>query len=244
MRRADFDTPSAAFLAERERIALPLDASAGSGTALDFATTLRSMQGEIGDFIEHGSQEGSAMNLSAEGRAWQTRLGTHAGSGSVANEEGATPATQQAFLTRIAPWAQDASRALGVAPEVLLAQAALESGWGQRPVRGADGQDSHNLFGIKASRAWQGDTVQTMTTEFEGGQRVSRVDAFRAYAGEDESFRDLSTLLRSAPRYRAALNTGADARAYGEALMRGGYATDPAYADKLARIAARIQSGD
>jgi peptidoglycan hydrolase FlgJ len=237
-----FETPSADFRAAVRDTALPL-----SGASEGFAGLFRQVHSEVADFIAHGadSDGGAAVALSAEGHAWQARLGTRIG-GDVAagNDEGATTAAQQAFLARIAPFANEAARALGVSPEVLSAQAALESAWGQRPVRGADGQDSHNLFGIKANAAWQGDAMQAMTSEFEGGQSVSRVDAFRAYSSDGESFRDLTGLLQRSPRYRAALNTGADARAYGEALMRGGYATDPAYADKLARIAARIQSGE
>ncbi|MFT4173470.1 MAG: glucosaminidase domain-containing protein [Rhodocyclaceae bacterium] len=234
-----FNAPSADFRAAVRDTALPLQGEGG------FAGLYRQLSGEVADFIAHGSdgRRSEAATLSVEGRAWQARLGApDAPAGDDA--EGVATLAQKQFLARIAPLAQEASRALGVAPEVLSAQAALETGWGQRSPRGADGQDSHNLFGIKATEAWQGEAVQAATHEFENGRRVPRTDDFRAYASDAASFRDLTTLLRTAPRYQAALGTGTDARAYGQALQRGGYATDPAYADKLARIAARIQSGD
>ncbi|WP_233151625.1 glycoside hydrolase family 73 protein [Pelomonas sp. KK5] len=147
-----------------------------------------------------------------------------------------TNAEQQAFLDRIAPLAREAGAKLGVAPDVLSAQAALESGWGKA-------RNGNNLFGIKAGPSWKGETKEAMTTEFEQGEPVQKSEAFRAYPDAAASFRDLTQLLAGNPRYQAALQSGSNAAAYGQALQRGGYATDPAYADKLARVAARIQAG-
>ncbi|MDH0868350.1 glucosaminidase domain-containing protein [Mitsuaria sp. GD03876] len=139
------------------------------------------------------------------------------------------------------PLARGAGAKLGVAPEVLTAQAALETGWGRSPIRAADGTSSHNYFGIKAT-GWQGAVAQAMTTEVEGGQAVARHEAFRAYASPAQSFDDLARLVGTSPRYQGAVNAGGDARAYGVALQRGGYATDPAYAEKLAQVTARVNA--
>ena len=95
----------------------------------------------------------------------------------------------------------------------------------------------------EAMGGWRGDVVRSATTEYEQGEAQSRTESFRAYAGPAQSFDDLARLLLTSPRYRAALGTGADAAAYGQALQQGGYATDPAYAAKLARVAAQIKAG-
>lgn len=154
--------------------------------------------------------------------------------------DGVSDEQRQAFIDQTLPLARRAGAKLGVAPEVLTAQAALETGWGRSPIRAADGTPSHNYFGIKAT-GWNGAVAQAMTTEVEQGAPVARSEAFRAYASPAQSFDDLARLIGTNPRYQGALNVGADARAYGAALQRGGYATDPAYAEKLARVAARVQ---
>jgi flagellar protein FlgJ len=128
-----------------------------------------------------------------------------------------------------------------VAPELVSAHAALESGWGQRPLRQAQGGDSHNLFGLKASGDWRGAATAVLTTEYEGGAALKKTERFRSYPDQASAFRDYAQVLLANPRYRAALNTGSDARAFAEGLARGGYATDPAYADKLTRLATRLQ---
>lgn len=149
---------------------------------------------------------------------------------------------QQAFLSRIAPWAQQAAQRLGVSVRSVMAHAALESGWGQRPVRSADGTDSLNLFGIKASGSWSGARTTAWTTEFEEGQPVQQSQDFRQYTGLDETFGDYVRLLEHSPRYRAALHTGDDVQAFAQALADGGYATDPLYAQKLLRVSQSIAS--
>nr|WP_145545894.1 flagellar assembly peptidoglycan hydrolase FlgJ [Variovorax boronicumulans] len=156
--------------------------------------------------------------------------------------EAVPAAAQQDFLQTIAPWAREAGAALGVAPEVVAAHAALESGWGRRPLRGADGGDSRNLFGIKASAGWRGASVQALTTEYADGEARKTTEAFRAYPDHASAFRDYAQLLQSSPRYQDALNTGSDAAAFAQGLMRGGYATDPGYADKLARVARQVRA--
>jgi flagellar protein FlgJ len=145
-------------------------------------------------------------------------------------------AERRKFVERIWPQAAAASEELGISPHFLLAQAALESGWGKSEIRGTDGKNSHNLFGIKAGANWQGDVVEATTTEFVNGTPQKTTARFRAYASYGEAFRDYASLLRNNPRYAAVLENGRDAAGFAAALQRSGYATDPGYADKLTRI--------
>jgi flagellar protein FlgJ len=141
-----------------------------------------------------------------------------------------------AFLRELWPHAERAARALGVAPEALLAQAALETGWGRHVMRGADGGSSHNLFGIKADPSWDGQLAHASTLEYKDGVAVKTRAAFRAYGSFAESFADYVGFLKANPRYQKALAAAQDPAAYVEELQRAGYATDPAYAAKLKRI--------
>jgi flagellar protein FlgJ len=148
----------------------------------------------------------------------------------------ATPAEREQFISELLPHANEAARELGVDPRALIAQAALETGWG----RSQPGGDSHNLFGIKAGANWIGASVQANTQEFGAGV-ASRIDAsFRAYGSPRESVEDYVRLIRDNPRYAGAMNTGSDVQAFANALQRGGYATDPDYARKLAAVAAEV----
>lgn len=143
------------------------------------------------------------------------------------------PSSPAAFVRRMWPHAQDAARQLGVAPEVLIAQAAHETGWGKSVPRFGDGRTSHNLFGIKAHGGWQGERVVNSTLEFVNGAAVRQRDGFRAYGSYAESFTDYVNFLQVNPRYGEALSVVKDGAAYLRALQRAGYATDPAYARKI-----------
>jgi flagellar protein FlgJ len=153
-----------------------------------------------------------------------------------------TPTAPEDFVQQLWPCAEAAGRELGIAPTHLLAQAALETGWGKSLPCDANGNPSFNFFGIKAGADWTGDTVATKTLEFQGGLPTPQVARFRAYDSAQDSFRDYVALLRDNPRYAAALNTGNDAQAFATGLQRGGYATDPAYAQKIASIAQNLVS--
>ncbi|WP_431051853.1 glucosaminidase domain-containing protein [Roseateles sp. L2-2] len=210
-----------------------------------FDALFNELNRDVVRYIEQGDG-GSGGGLSPEGAWGRARSQSVAGMDSAPGtggsaDDGVSEAQRQAFIDEMLPLARSAGAKLGVAPEVLTAQAALETGWGRSPIRAADGASSHNYFGIKAT-GWQGAVAQAMTTEFEGGAPVARSEAFRAYASPSQSFDDLARLVGTSPRYQAALNAGADAQAYGAALQRGGYATDPAYAQKLAQVAARVSA--
>jgi peptidoglycan hydrolase FlgJ len=149
------------------------------------------------------------------------------------------PAHIEQFVARMAAPAQAASRTIGVSPQLILAQAALESGWGRREIRGEDGAPSYNLFGIKADRNWKGRVVETVTTEYVDGVPQRTVAAFRAYGSYDEAFADYARFLAGNPRYAQVLATRDPTEAaYG--LQRAGYATDPQYGGKLVRIMKQI----
>ena len=141
----------------------------------------------------------------------------------------------RAFVEKVWPQAVEASRATGIPARFLVAQAALETGWGKFELKNADGTPSHNLFNITAGRSWSGDTVSTATTEYVNGAATRENARFRAYGSYADSFRDYANLIRNNPRYAAVVGQS-DATAFARGLQAAGYATDPQYADKLARI--------
>lgn len=140
------------------------------------------------------------------------------------------------FVNRVLPAIRRAAATLGVNPDGLLAQAALETGWGQRMPRTADGAPSLNLFGVKAGAEWSGARATADTVEFSGGVATRRRSAFRAYGSIEESVSDFAKLLKNSPRYHEALAAGNDTQAYIKSMGRSGYATDPEYANKLNEV--------
>ena len=149
-------------------------------------------------------------------------------------EASALPGASQ-FVSKIWPDAADASRSTGIPAVFLVAQAALETGWGRSEPRRADGQSSYNLFGIKAGRGWTGPTVEVATTEYVDGAAQRQTERFRAYGSYAEAFADYAKLVGTNPRY-AAVAGSTDAASFARNLQKAGYASDPAYADKLTRI--------
>ena len=147
---------------------------------------------------------------------------------------------QQDFVRELTPHAVQASRETGVPVQLMLGQAALESGWGRREIRMPDGGSSYNLFGIKASGNWDGKVAEVMTTEYHDGVPAKQVEKFRAYDSYAEAFRDYANLLRSNPRYAQVVQEGQGSAEAAHALQRAGYATDPNYADKLVKVMSRI----
>lgn len=145
------------------------------------------------------------------------------------------PEHARAFVERVWPAALSASRATGIPAQFLVAQAALETGWGRAELTSADGTPSHNLFNIKAGSSWQGQTVTVSASEFIDGRWTKQTDAFRSYGSYEESFADYARLLQNQPRYARVLGAQ-DAGSFARGLQQAGYATDPAYADKLERI--------
>ncbi|WP_051242490.1 flagellar assembly peptidoglycan hydrolase FlgJ [Azohydromonas australica] len=142
----------------------------------------------------------------------------------------------QEFVAAHHEAAREAEAVTGIPAAFMIAQAAHETGWGRRDIRMADGSPSHNLFGIKAGPNWKGPVAQVLTTEYFSGQPRQVVQRFRAYASPQESFADYARLIKNSPRYANVVANGGSAQGFAQGLQRAGYATDPAYAEKLGRV--------
>ena len=140
------------------------------------------------------------------------------------------------FVHGLWPSAQRAAARIGLPTEALLAQAALETGWGSHVMSATADRSSHNLFGIKADQRWDGAQIRRETLEYESGVAVRRREAFRAYDSYEESFQNYVDFIESSPRYADALSKTHDTQAYFNALQQAGYATDPNYAEKIQRV--------
>ncbi|HCI13441.1 MAG: flagellar rod assembly protein/muramidase FlgJ [Gallionellales bacterium GWA2_60_142] len=143
---------------------------------------------------------------------------------------------QQDFVGRMLPYAVQASKATGVPAQLMLGQAALESGWGKREIRMPDGSNSFNLFGIKATAGWGGKVAEVMTTEYRNGIAYKQVERFRAYSSYAEAFQDHANLIGNNSRYAEVMQQAGNPAGMAVAIQRAGYATDPNYADKLVRV--------
>jgi flagellar protein FlgJ len=145
-----------------------------------------------------------------------------------------------AFVDKLAASAQAASETTGVPARFIIGQAALESGWGKREIMKANGETSHNVFGIKATKDWTGKTVSTVTTEYHNGKPQRVVEKFRAYDSYSDAMSDYAQMLKNNPRYAQVLNSSHDAASFANGMQRAGYATDPHYARKLMSIMERM----
>jgi flagellar protein FlgJ len=143
--------------------------------------------------------------------------------------------SQTQFVQQHAKAARDVERSSGIPAGFMLGQAGHETGWGRREIKGANGEPSHNLFGIKAGASWKGKTAEITTTEFINGVAQKRVASFRAYDSYADAFKDYARLINESPRYAKAREQTGSAHAYASGLQKAGYATDPDYATKLSR---------
>lgn len=146
------------------------------------------------------------------------------------------------FRTAMAAPAEAAARKTGLPTAFILGQAALESGWGRRQIVAADGRPSFNLFGLKAGANWKGRVTEVSTTEYKNGVAQKVVARFRAYDSYEQAFGDYARLLSQSPRYRSVLANGQTVAGFAQGMQQAGYATDPAYAAKLARVIGRTLS--
>ena len=197
-----------------------------------FATKMTGLPGGLGDVIARQleRQMGSGVAGPADAAA-------------VPLEAAKIPTQQAAFVRQHDAAAQAVAAQSGIPAAFMLGQAAHESGWGRHEIRNADGSSSHNLFGIKADAGWKGGVTEVATTEFVDGVPRKTVAKFRAYVNYEASFRDYARLIRDNPRYQQAYGqavahaaSAAGGVEYAQGLQRAGYATDPAYADKLGRV--------
>ncbi|MGL5007973.1 MAG: flagellar assembly peptidoglycan hydrolase FlgJ [Plesiomonas sp.] len=155
--------------------------------------------------------------------------------------ENGTFSSAQEFVATLFPHALKAAKRLGTTPAILIAQAALETGWGKSIIQNAAGS-SNNLFNIKADKRWQGDKVTVRTLEYFDGTAVNMTSPFRAYESFADSFDDYVHFLQQNGRYSKALQQAANPETYISHLQQAGYATDPRYASKVISILRRVQS--
>ncbi len=200
---------------------------------------------------DDGQDSGLIAAIAAQIRAAQVSAkpvasGAIAGVGASASTSGATDRPDDGegnvytrFVNRFVGAARAAAQLSGVPARLILAQAALETGWGRHEMTADSGAKSHNLFGIKAGASWDGATANNMTDEYVGGRKVGVRETFRAYGSYLESFVDHAKLLGNGARYAAVRQAGSPEQA-AQALQDCGYATDPRYADKLISIMQQI----
>ena len=171
--------------------------------------------------------EQSQQSLNEQWQAMQTDGRSHVGEMSV---------NKQIFMSQLLPHAQQAASELGVDANVLLAQAALETGWGKSVIKNSQGDSSFNLFNIKADKSWQGKQARVSTLEFDGSVARKEMAGFRSYESYKQSFDDYVSFIKSNPRYSSALKMAENPERYVHELQKAGYATDPNYAEKVLNI--------
>ncbi|NKF50207.1 flagellar assembly peptidoglycan hydrolase FlgJ [Shewanella sp. WXL01] len=188
------------------------------------------LQGNIGASQALATNYSSAMNAGFGGKL-QSGKSLPNSSSSMQGFD-----TPEQFVSTLYPYAKKAAQSLGTTPEVLIAQSALETGWGQKVIKGADGAPSNNLFNIKADKRWQGDKAQVSTLEYEQGVAVKQKADFRVYDSIEHSFNDFVEFISGSERYQQATNVAAKPEQFIKELQQAGYATDPQYANKVIRV--------
>lgn len=214
-------TPTATATSAINKIEVPPTSTTGSGSLYN------------GDWLTAQTEAPSTGRLQIYGRAMaQIPLAPAKKAFSSADE----------FVNAMLPMAKEAADRIGVDPRYLVAQAALETGWGKSVMRAQDGSSSHNLFGIKASSSWKGDSARAITSEFRNGEMVKETAQFRSYDSYKDSFHDLVTLLQSNNRYQDVVKSADNPEQFVRELQKAGYATDPNYASKISQIAKQMTS--
>ncbi|NBD21425.1 flagellar assembly peptidoglycan hydrolase FlgJ [Aquabacterium fontiphilum] len=207
------------------------------------------LPGGLSDMIVRQLERQMGAALSREGKDGASPAAALPGApraqaASAASRRSGQPQSAEAFVRQHEAAARAAEASTGIPAHHILGQAALESGWGRREIRMPDGSSSHNLFGIKATSSWKGKVAEVTTTEYIGGVPRKVTARFRAYDSYEEAFKDHARLLSNSPRYSQTAAKADTAVGFAQGLQRGGYATDPAYADKLTRVintALRVQ---
>lgn len=180
----------------------------------------------------HNTHDAMAVNARSRTRLDSVALAT----GAYAGKKQPMAMTPEEFVAQVQPYAEQAARHLGVDARVLVAQAALETGWGRHVIHKANGVSSNNLFNIKAGGNWQDQRVSVSTLEYRNGVARQEKAAFRVYDGLQDSFNDYARLISGAGRYQGAMDNAASSYQYLREIQAAGYATDPDYADKVWRV--------
>lgn len=241
MRDASFDDPlfdsdTAKFYRgmSDDQLALDLSKSGGIGLADTLVKQLERYLPQDAKSQNDVSLEKNAANK-ISGRP-ESALATASGFTSAPSTENVPIKNPQEFIHKLMPHAEAAAKEIGVKPKVLLAQAALETGWGKYVIQQPNGESSFNLFNIKADNRWDGKNASISTIEYLGNKPQSREASFRVYESYEDSFKDYVKFLKSSPRYSQALENTHSSEKFTNSLQAAGYATDPLYAKKIQRI--------
>lgn len=211
----------------------------------DQQIALKMSQGKgigLADMLVQQLTRNRAVKAGAAGGAATGPVPTPAAGAASSTKPPSSSSDRISFVKNLEPIAQQAASQLGVSADTLIAQAALETGWGQHVPTASTGASSFNLFGVKASGGWRGDSVNSLTSEVVQGQAMAMPQSFRSYGSVQEGLNDYVTLLQRNARYQDALGTGTDVNAFATGLARGGYATDPDYVRKLQATAATVRA--
>jgi flagellar protein FlgJ len=190
-------------------------------------------QANLAKYYSNGQRNAVGVNDVLDSQVGQTHV-TKTTKSAKANK--AQPEHVTAFIQKFTPAAQAVSAETGIPAKFILAHAALETGWGRKEIRGANGTTTHNLFGIKANAQWTGNAVAAKTIEYSNGVAKQQVEKFRSYDSYVDAFRDYAQFLTGNKRYQAVVANAKDPIAFAQGLQRAGYATDPDYAKKLSSI--------
>ncbi len=194
------------------------------------------LRGQASAKLEATVASGRVNPVAARRQAEQANPVANGANGATAATATGKLSASQQFIARHQAAARATEQATGIAASNILGQAALESGWGKHEIRMKDGSPSHNLFGIRATADWKGKVAEVTTTEYIGGVARRVTAKFRAYDSYEAGFKDHARLLSQSPRYSKTVAQADTAQGYAQGLQKAGYATDPAYADKLTRV--------
>ena len=219
------------------------DESAGLGTQMldeQWALKMTGLPRGLGEMIERQlllqTQPGAAGAAGAADAAPAAALALPPATATVRGPVAQPSTSQAAFVSQHRQAAQQVERESGIPASFMIGKAAHETGWGRSPIRNADGSDSFNLFGIKATPGWRGRVAEITTTEYVNGAPQRMVQRFRAYDNPIDAFRDYARLIGRSPRYAEVMQNLHSPRAFAQEVQQAGYATDPRYASKLERV--------
>lgn len=236
-----FNSEQMKFYRDMHDQQLATDLSSGKGMGL--ADLIIKQLGQKDENYTPGSLVRSDGNIDSLNRARRDKLNevtdnmvNSASKGSAAAYKAAMFDSPEAFVAAVKPHAEKVAKELGIDAKAIISQAAVETGWGQFVIHDGDGKSSHNLFGIKAGNNWQGRAAVVDTLEFSGQVPSRQKAAFRSYDSLEQAIGDYGRFIAEQPRYQEALEQGSNARGYAESLQQAGYATDPAYAEKIMSV--------
>ncbi len=224
----------------------PKDQIAASHSVIDHAQSMQPMTAKLSRVLSGDQLDSVLRGEQLTSQALQTGKSLPPVDTPMAKSKGIAVSqftSPEHFISVLYPHAEKAANSLGTSAEVLIAQSALETGWGQKVVRRNDGTMSNNLFNIKADKRWQGDKTSVNTLEFEKGIAVQQKADFRMYDNLEQSFNDFVSFISQGDRYQDARKVAAEPTQFIKALQKAGYATDPQYANKVINVMKSVKEG-